>query len=37
MPIETMDGRAIWKWNRVIYLALFIPMIAFYFYTFMIV
>jgi PKD repeat protein len=37
MPIETMDGRAIWKWNRVIYLALFIPMIAFYFYTYMIV
>jgi PKD repeat protein len=37
MPIETMDGRAIWKWNRVIYLALFLPMIAFYFYTYMIV
>ncbi|MDD1695664.1 MAG: PKD domain-containing protein [Methanoregula sp.] len=37
MPIETMDGRAIWKWNRVLYLALFLPMIAFYFYTYMIV
>ena len=37
MPIETMDGRAIWKWNRVLYLALFVPMIAFYFYTYMIV
>ena len=36
MPIETMDGGAIWKWNRTIYLALFIPMIAFYFFTYMI-
>ena len=36
MPIETMDGGAIWKWNRVIYLGLFIPMIAFYFFTYMI-
>jgi PKD repeat protein len=35
MPIETMDGGAIWKWNRGLYLTLFIPMIAFYFYTFM--
>jgi PKD repeat protein len=37
MPIETMDGRAIWKWNRLVYLALFLPMISFYFYTYMIV
>ena len=36
MPIETMDGGAIWKWNRTIYLGLFIPMIIFYFYTYMI-
>jgi PKD repeat protein len=35
MPIETMDGGAIWRWNRGLYLALFIPMIVFYFYTFM--
>jgi Zn-dependent protease len=37
MPIETMDGKAIWKWNRTVYLVLFVPMIAFYFFTFMIV
>jgi Zn-dependent protease len=37
MPISTMDGGAIWKWNRTIYLALFIPMIAFYIFTFMLV
>jgi PKD repeat protein/Zn-dependent protease len=36
MPIETMDGGAVWKWNRAVYLALFIPMIAFYFFTYMI-
>ena len=36
MPIETMDGLAIWKWNRAIYLLLFIPLIAFYFFTYMI-
>lgn len=36
MPMSTMDGLAIWKWNRGVYLALFIPMIAFYFFTFMI-
>jgi Zn-dependent protease len=36
MPIETMDGGAIWRWNRAIYLGLFIPMIAFYFFTYMI-
>jgi PKD repeat protein len=36
MPIETMDGRAIWRWNRGVFLALFVPMFAFYFYTFMI-
>jgi Zn-dependent protease len=37
MPIETMDGGTIWKWNRSVYLLLFVPMIAFYFFTFMIV
>jgi PKD repeat protein len=36
MPIETMDGLGIWKWNRAIYLVLFIPMFAFYFFTYMI-
>lgn len=37
MPIETMDGGAVWKWNRALYLLLFLPMIAFYFFTYMIV
>lgn len=37
MPIATMDGGAIWKWNRALYLILFLPMIAFYFFTYMIV
>ncbi|MDD1689819.1 MAG: PKD domain-containing protein [Methanoregula sp.] len=37
MPISTMDGGAIWRWNRSLYLALFIPMIVFYFFTFMLV
>jgi hypothetical protein len=37
MPIETMDGRGIWRWNRAVYLLLFIPMILFYFFTYMIV
>jgi PKD repeat protein len=37
MPIKTMDGHAVWKWNRAVYLVLFIPMIAFYFFTYMIV
>ncbi len=36
MPIKTMDGYAVWKWNRTVYLVLFIPMIAFYFFTYMI-
>jgi Zn-dependent protease len=36
MPIETMDGLAIWRWNRAVYLVLFIPLIAFYFFTYMI-
>jgi len=36
MPIETMDGLAIWRWSRAVYLVLFIPMIAFYFFTYMI-
>jgi hypothetical protein len=37
MPVTTMDGLAIWKWNRAVYLILFLPMIAFYFFTYMIV
>jgi len=37
MPIETMDGGAIWRWNRGLYLVLFIPILVFYFYTFMLV
>jgi len=37
MPISTMDGSAIWKWNRALYLVLFIPLIAFYFFTYMLV
>ena len=35
MPIGTMDGLAVWKWNRALYLMLFLPMIAFYFFTYM--
>jgi PKD repeat protein/Zn-dependent protease len=35
MPIETMDGLAIWRWNRAVYLVLFVPLIAFYFFTYM--
>jgi len=37
MPIETMDGLGIWRWNRAVYLVLFIPMFAFYFFTYVIV
>ena len=37
MPIETMDGGAIWKWNHSVYLGLFVPMIIFYFYTYIMV
>jgi PKD repeat protein/Zn-dependent protease len=37
IPISTMDGLAIWKWNRVIFLVLFVPLIAFYFFTYVIV
>ena len=37
MPISTMDGVAIWKWNRPLYLALLVPMLAFYIFTFMLV
>jgi PKD repeat protein/Zn-dependent protease len=37
MPIGTMDGGAIWKWNRGIYLGLFVPMVIFYLYTYMVV
>ncbi len=37
MPIETMDGREIWRWNRGLYLVLFVPMVLFYFYVFALV
>ena len=37
MPIETMDGLAIWRWNKTLYLALFIPLFAFYCAVFMLV
>lgn len=37
MPIGTMDGLAIWRWNRVIFLVLFVPLIAFYFFTYVLV
>jgi PKD repeat protein len=37
MPIETMDGLAIWRWDRRVYLALFIPMFAFYLFTYIMV
>jgi len=37
MPIATMDGLAIWKWNRAVFLGLFVPMIAFYLFTHVIV
>ncbi len=36
IPIETMDGLAVWRWNRALYLVLFIPLITFYFFTYMI-
>jgi PKD repeat protein len=37
MPIGTMDGLAIWKWNRGIFLVLFVPLIVFYFFTYVLV
>jgi len=37
MPISSMDGGAIWRWNRTLYLALLIPMLAFYIFTFVLV
>lgn len=37
MPIETMDGLAIWRWNKGIYLALFIPLFVFYCAVYMLV
>jgi len=37
IPISTMDGLAIWKWNRVLFLGLFVPLLAFYFFTYIIV
>ncbi len=36
MPIETMDGPAIWRWNKGIYLALLVPVFMFYCWTFII-
>jgi len=37
MPIATMDGLAIWRWNKSLYLALFIPIFAFYCAVFMLI
>jgi len=37
MPIETMDGLGIWRWNRWIFLALFVPVFAFYLFTYIVV
>jgi PKD repeat protein/Zn-dependent protease len=37
IPISTMDGLLIWKWNRALFLVLFVPLIAFYFFTYVIV
>jgi PKD repeat protein len=37
MPIETMDGLAIWRWNKGLYLALLVPLFLFYCYTFIMV
>jgi Zn-dependent protease len=34
MPIETMDGLAVWRWNRGLFLVLFVPLLAFYLYTY---
>jgi Zn-dependent protease len=36
MPIDTMDGLAVWKWNRIVYIGLFVPLLAFYCYTYMV-
>jgi hypothetical protein len=37
MPIDTMDGKAIWEWNRPVFLVLFIPMLLFYFIVYVFV
>lgn len=37
MPIETMDGLAIWRWNKSLYLGLFIPLFLFYCAVFMLI
>ena len=37
MPIETMDGLAIWRWNHAIYLILLLPVFAFYLFTYIVV
>ena len=37
MPIETMDGLAVWRWNRWVFIVLFVPLFAFYLYTYIIV
>ncbi|HVP96281.1 PKD domain-containing protein [Methanoregula sp.] len=37
IPIETMDGLAVWRWNRPLYLLLFLPLIGFYLFTYVLV
>jgi len=37
MPIATMDGLSVWKWNRAVYLGLFVPVFAFYVFTYVVV
>jgi hypothetical protein len=37
MPIETMDGLAVWGWNRGLFLMFFVPLLAFYLYTYIII
>lgn len=37
MPIETMDGLGIWRWNKGVFLCLFVPVFAFYLFTYIVV
>ncbi|MFA4860412.1 PKD domain-containing protein [Methanoregula sp.] len=37
IPIETMDGLAIWRWNRPVYLVIFLPLLGFYLFTYVFV
>jgi PKD repeat protein len=37
MPIDTMDGLPIWRWNRAVYLGLLLPVLVFYLYTYIVV